>query len=111
MDHLCSELGYIPKEFVLGYYVDKDQKFGNTVHGEHIDYEFTFNEHFKKIDDELFETFKVAMGSMAKLSKSIAEGDDQLLTRFKNNPFTSRRFSKLIENLEKELYGNNEKRL
>ena len=104
MDIACSELGYIPKEFVLGYYIDVDYKYGNVMPGEHIDYEFNPNPNFNKVSDELFDTMKEAMGAFASLSKAYAEHDKPTIDKLK----------KLFDDyglLPKELVNNTEKDL
>jgi hypothetical protein len=111
MDVLCSSLGYIPKEFILGYYVDKDNKYGKIYEGEHIDYEFTLSEHFNKIDDNLFEEFKNAMGALSKLSKAYAEKDYATIERFRNSIFGGKLYKTLLDNSDKDILESNEKRI
>lgn len=68
MDQVCSKLGYIPNEFILGYYVDKEEKYGIKNEDESIDYQFERNQYFcnsDKVNDELFEL----------MSKNIDEND------------------------------------
>ena len=61
MDVVCSELGYIPKEFIFGYYIDKEYSYGNIHYGEHITYDFIKNPNFCNgyiVSNELFDLIK-----------------------------------------------------
>lgn len=40
MDIVCSNLGYILKGFIMGYYIDTQNRYGKKVPGEHITYDF-----------------------------------------------------------------------
>ena len=114
MDIACSSLGYIPKEFILGYYIDKDDKYGHIERGEHIDYEFTANEHFNKINDELFDKMKEAMGIYANLSTAYAEGD---VDKINNQREMFRRFGlenfikEALKNADQDVFGSRERKL
>ncbi len=71
MDKACSELGYIPKEFILGYYSDSEGRFGFYEEGEEIQYDFEENPDFCRsslVSDELFRK----MGEALRYSKPLS---------------------------------------
>ncbi|MBR1540018.1 MAG: hypothetical protein IJ629_02410 [Clostridia bacterium] len=81
MDIVCSSLGYIPKEFICGYYTDSEGKYGNVSPDEHITYDYTANPNFcngRKISDQLFEEIKHRLAHYQDLSKACAESLDTL---------------------------------
>ncbi len=76
MDYTCGNLLAIPKEFILGYYVDKERKYGTITEGEHIDYEFVRNPNYcqgSKVDDKLFERIAEQLGDFKSISEECAK--------------------------------------
>lgn len=79
MDVACAELGYIPKEFILGYYIDSDNRYGRMNPGEEVTYDFEENPDFCKgslVSDELFRKMGDALRYSKQLSTACAKAID-----------------------------------
>ncbi len=82
MDYICHRFKSVPKEFILGYYVDTEKKYGEITRDEHITYEFIKNPnycHGSKVDDKLFGLIAEQLGDFKTISeecvKSLESGD------------------------------------
>ena len=79
MDKACAKLGYIPCEFILGYYTDSEGKYGYSQEGEHITYDFEENPNFCRstiVSDELFRKMGDALHYSKPLSVACAKAVD-----------------------------------
>ena len=79
MDVACAELGYIPKEFILGYYIDSDNRYGRMNPGEEVTFDFEENPDFCKgslVSDELFRKMGDALRYSKQLSTACAKAID-----------------------------------
>ena len=79
MDVACAKLGYIPKEFILGYYIDSDNRVERMNTGEEVIYDFEENPDFCKgplVSDELFRKMGDALDDYKELSTACAKAID-----------------------------------
>ncbi len=101
MDEACAELGYIPSEFILGYYTDSEGRYGYLQEGEHITYDFEENPKFCRsaiVSDELFRKMGDALLYSKQLSAASAKAiDTSDVSEVANLMQSELRFAKLFK--------------
>ncbi len=107
MDIVCRNLEYIPKEFIFGYYVDRDSKWGEVNEDEHPNYDVDLNPNFCNgtlINDELFNLMKKSLEDtpfLKNISDACLESLENLdITYFEN---AIMRIKQFLENFGSEI--------
>ncbi len=121
MDIVCSSLGYIPKEFILGYYIDKEHKLGDDKLKENITYDFIRNPNFcngYKVNNELFDLIKnsiIKEFGLINFAKACMESLEKLdmtpLENYCSNSINKIVFSDLREGLDEKIYNDVKERI